>query len=156
MKSIRGNKRLVAPAPSRCYQCDRRQMHLIVRMNRRVSFTRLPFYVGSTGEKCCPEYAVFQGKSCTANLCTLRNYQARAYIRRNPIPTPAFPHFARCRFSFCFTILTPAPASLSYLAEYRRRRSAWHNTRKGRRRAAIYGTALFTTVVFLDNFLATV
>lgn len=45
---------------------------------------------------------------------------------------------------------------LSYLTEYRKRRSEWHNRRKSRKKAAVYGSALFTAVVLLDNFLSIV
>lgn len=41
----------------------------------------------------------------------------------------------------------------SYVAEFSRRRSAWHASRKGRKRATVYGSALLVLVLFLDDVL---
>ncbi|CBN79285.1 expressed unknown protein [Ectocarpus siliculosus] len=40
-----------------------------------------------------------------------------------------------------------------YVAEFSRRRSAWHTSRKGRKEAMVYGSALFVAVLFIDNLL---
>lgn len=43
--------------------------------------------------------------------------------------------------------------TISYVAEFSRRRSAWHNSRKGRKEAMVYGSVLFVAVIFIDNLL---
>ncbi|CAM9647751.1 unnamed protein product [Pylaiella littoralis] len=41
----------------------------------------------------------------------------------------------------------------NYVAEFSKRRSAWHESRKGRREAIVYGSALLVGVLFIDSFL---
>lgn len=41
----------------------------------------------------------------------------------------------------------------SYVAEFSRRRSAWHTSRKGRKEAMVYGSALLFFVLFIDDVL---
>eukprot|EP00904_Undaria_pinnatifida_P011269 jgi/Undpi1/7272/HiC_scaffold_22.g09745.m1 len=43
-----------------------------------------------------------------------------------------------------------------YLEEYGRRRSAWHNSRKARKEAAVYGSVLFFSVIVADKCLSLV
>ncbi|CAN0384661.1 unnamed protein product [Laminaria digitata] len=43
-----------------------------------------------------------------------------------------------------------------YLEEYGRRRSAWHNSRKGRKEAAVYGSILLSSVLLMERILSVV
>lgn len=39
------------------------------------------------------------------------------------------------------------------MAEFSKRRSAWHASRKGRKEAMVYGSALLVGVLLIDNLL---
>lgn len=41
----------------------------------------------------------------------------------------------------------------SFVAEFSKRRSAWHESRKDRKEAVVYGSALLLFVLFMDDLL---
>lgn len=74
----------------------------------------------------------------------------------NNTHAPALPPFTRSLQSHLSLMQTPtttARTPISYMAEFSKRRSAWHESRKGRREAMVYGSALLVGVLFVDSFL---
>lgn len=70
-------------------------------------------------------------------------------IRKPEYLTVLLPPFLPCLSPASWCV---SPSS-SYLTEFSRRRSAWHASRRGRKEAMVYGSALLVFVLFIDDVL---